>query len=416
MIRRRSNADRTGEDAGTTRIGQGRVVASHSIARRAFAAAAGFAVVAIMWSIVVLVRGGSWWGPLHAFLAGTVLLAISGASQMFTITWAAASPPPASLTTGQRWLVSAGAVAVLVGVTAGIEPLVWTGAAALVAGLGALAVSITGAVRRSLLRRFDLSARFYLTALASGGVGIALGAFLGSGSAGTAWARMRLVHSHLNLVGLVGLTIIGTIPTFLPTVAHHRAVSGKEAVVAWWLCVAGAAAMVSGLALPGEVVGAGTVAVAVGGAVVWSGVVARLWDRGRHKSPFVQVSAGMLWLIAWGVVDGVSLIAGRPPGPFSGWTAAAVVAGVGQVLAGSLAYIVPVLSGPPLAPNVRRMTGRPWLPLFAANLTGVALIGGGTPVAVVAVVAAAVWALDLARRLVSVVASPKPSDGAAPEA
>lgn len=62
----------------------------------------------LAWAVVVLARGGSWWGPIHAFLAGTVLLAISGASQMFTITWAAVKPPTRLLTTTQRWLVAAG--------------------------------------------------------------------------------------------------------------------------------------------------------------------------------------------------------------------------------------------------------------------------------------------------------------------
>jgi hypothetical protein len=82
-----------------------RVIAPHSIARKAFLGAAFFAVVAVVWAAVVLATGESWWGPLHAFVAGTILLAISGASQMFTITWAAAIPPRASIAATQRWLI-----------------------------------------------------------------------------------------------------------------------------------------------------------------------------------------------------------------------------------------------------------------------------------------------------------------------
>ena len=89
-----------------------RVVGSHVIARRALAAAGVFALIALGWGVVVLMQGGSWWGPLHAFLAGTVVLAISGASQMFTITWAAAPAPPAWLARLQLWLVVAGVIAV----------------------------------------------------------------------------------------------------------------------------------------------------------------------------------------------------------------------------------------------------------------------------------------------------------------
>ncbi len=85
-----------------------RVVESHEIASSSFRAAALFGLVAIVWAGWVLIRGGSWWGPLHAFLAGTVLLAISGATQMFTITWSAAPAPRAGLATGQRWAVAGG--------------------------------------------------------------------------------------------------------------------------------------------------------------------------------------------------------------------------------------------------------------------------------------------------------------------
>lgn len=201
------------------------------------AASGVFAVVALVWDVVVLVRGGSWWGPLHSFLAGTVLLAISGASQMFTVTWAASPAPPGWMAALQRWLIAGGVVAVLVGVPADVEALVWLGAVGVVAGLATLGAFIVRAVRRSLLRRFDLSARFYLTALAAGMIGVVLGAILGSGWVAEPYARVRLVHYHLNLVGLVGFTIIGTLPTFLPTAAHHRAVSGGGALVAWWLCL-----------------------------------------------------------------------------------------------------------------------------------------------------------------------------------
>ncbi|HUG07404.1 MAG TPA: hypothetical protein VMP13_00690 [Acidimicrobiia bacterium] len=144
-------------------------------------------------AVFVLVAGGSWWGPIHTFLAGTVLLAISGAAQMFTNTWASAPAPSRALATFQRWAVAGGAGLVLVGVGGRIDPLTWIGTVAVAAGLVALVVSIVGTIRRSLIRRFDLSARFYVTALAAGVVGVSLGALLGSGS--TEVVSVRLVHS-----------------------------------------------------------------------------------------------------------------------------------------------------------------------------------------------------------------------------
>jgi nitrite reductase (NO-forming) len=377
---------------------EGRVVHSHTIARRALAGAAFFALVALVWAIVVLAGGGSWWGPLHAFLVGTVLLAISGASQMFTITWSASPAPPAWLAAAQRWLVGAGAAGVLIGVSAELEWLVWLGAVAVVGGLGALSASIIRAVRHSLLRRFDLSARFYLTAFAAGMIGVVLGAILGSGWVAEPYARVRLVHYHLNLVGLVGFTIMGTIPTFLPTVAHHRAVSGKEALVAWWLCVAAGIAFVSGLFAPQEVIGVGSALAALAASMILGGIVRRLWQRGRDKLAFLQITAGVVWLVSWAVIDAYSLIAGNGFGPFSRWTTAAVVVGVGQVLLGSVAYLAAVLLGPPLGRRLELFEQRSALPLIAANAGGLALVSGWP---VPALVAFAVWLADFAWRLLS---------------
>jgi nitrite reductase (NO-forming) len=298
-----------------------------------------------------------------------------------------------------------GVIAVLTGVTASVPFLVWAGALSVVAGLVILGVSIAQTVRRSLLKRFDLSAQFYLLACGAGVVGVSLGAFLGTGTSGSEFQAHRLVHSHLNLVGLVGFSIIGTVPTFLPTVAHNRAVSGREAIVGWWLCIAAAAFMVAGLISQAELVGAGTILTGIAGLLVLVGIEVRLWSQGRHQVPFLQVSAGTVWLIVWAFVDGTRLVLGQPAVPFEAWTAAAVLAGVGQVLAGSLAYLIPVLIGTPLAGNVNRMKHRPVFPLFAANLTGLALVIGWEPGAVIF---GAAWVIDLASRLARTVGSARP--------
>lgn len=80
--------------------------------------------------------------------------------------------------------------------------------------------------------------------------------------------------------------------------------------------------------------------------------------------------------------------------------AAAVIAGVGQVLFGSLAYLIPVLlgPGPRLTRNFARMDSHRWLPLTALNGAAVALIA---QVPTVAVILLAVWLADFLRRLVT---------------
>ena len=318
---------------------------------------------------------------------------------MFTVTWSAAPASGRVVTVGQRWAVTVGVAWVLVGWSAGWIYVAVAGALVVMGGLVTLAVSLVATVRRSLLRRFDLSARFYVLALAAGTVGVGLGGLMVSGITGEWYSRIRLTHLHLNLIGLVGFTIIGTLPTLLPTIAHHKAVSGHEARWGWWLAVASASALAVGVVAGEPAVGLGTVLAGSSMVVVLAGVVGRLGRRGLvGRLPYVQVVVGSLWLVAWTVVDGGKLLSGAGAEPFQGWTMAAVIAGIGQVLAGSLAYLVPVLvgPGPRLARNLDRTHRRALLPLLAANGVGASLVlGFATPAAV----CGGLWLLDFGYRM-----------------
>lgn len=132
------------------------------------------------------------------------------------------------------------------------------------------------------------------------------------------------------------------------------------------------------------------------GALVLGGILRRLWRRGREKLPFLQITVGGLWLVAWAAIDAYALLTGRVFGPFSEWTTAAVVAGVGQILLGSLAYLVPVLLGPPLSQRMAVFGSRRGLPLVAANAGGIALVAGLPGLAVAGF---ALWSADFAWRL-----------------
>jgi nitrite reductase (NO-forming) len=373
------------------------VVDSHRLTTRLFATAAGFGIFAAAWSIRIALSGGTWWGPIHTFLAGAVLAAISGATQLFTITWSAASAPRPSLSWLQQGSLIGGVTAVLIGVTSGIEWLVWAGGAALAGSLALLATMLVGVVRRSLLRRFDLSSRFYLLALGCGVTGVTLGTLLATGTLGAHYPTARQVHLHLNVIGLVGFTIIGTIPTLLVTFAHRGIVSGREAAAAWWMCLGSAILIAAGLWTTDSVVGIGALLAAAAFVVVTAGIALRLgsvgWSAGLS---YWQVILGIGWLTAWMVIDGIGLIARSPLSNFATVTAAAITVGIGQVLAGSLAYLIPVLLGSSGTSNLVRMTRWPAVPLVAANALGVLLITGVGPAVALA---AATWGADFARRV-----------------
>lgn len=378
---------------------RGRVIESHRLLAIALQTSAAFTVGAIAWAVVTAVNGGSWWGPIHMFLAGAVLAAITGASQMFTITWATTAPPPRWVTITQGMLLVVGVLLVLVGVPLRNDVAVWVGGIFVAAALGLLAVAIAQIVRQSLLRRFDLSSRFYILAMATGVIGVTLGTLVATSAFPSQHWTLRTIHMHLNLVGLVGFTIIGTLPTILATFAKHRVVSGREVRIALWLCVGMVAVTLGALVGPIWLVGIGNLLAATAAVLVTSGIVYRFTAMGKRPGlSFWAVVSGVFWLTAWALADALGLMSGTPSPPFSRWTVAAIVFGVGQVLAGSVAYLVPVLFGVPLRPNLDRMTRHPVVPLVAANLAAVALVMG---FASVASVACAVWLADFGRRLIS---------------
>jgi hypothetical protein len=112
---------------------------------------------------------------------------------------------------------------------------------------------------------------------------------------------------------------------------------------------------------------------------------------------FLQITAGVVWLVSWAVIDAYSLFAGSGFDRFSRWTTAAVVVGVGQVLLGSVAYLAAVLLGPPLGRRLELFGERSALPLISANAGGLALVSGWP---VPALIGLAVWLADFAWRLV----------------
>ncbi len=172
------------------------------------------------------------------------------------------------------------------------------------------------------------------------------------------------------------------------------------------MSLAGAVSIAIGLWVP-NLVGSGVLLIALAAAMILAGILWRLWEKGKHKLTFLQITIGTLWLIGWGFVDGIQVMIDGVMTPFSGWTGAVVVAGVGQVLAGSLAYLVPVLRGSPFETNRQLMEERPWLPLLALNAAGVALTAG---LSTAPAILTAVWVVDFGVRL----AKQRPGD-ATPE-
>ena len=150
-----------------------RVAIVQGQARSALRLAAAFGAAAAV-AIVAPHRTGAWL-PLHLFLVGSVLLAVSGVARLFAVTWSAGEPAGTRLVTAQRWLIAAGAAGLAVG-REGSLPVGALAAAGLcvTAGLVLLAVLLSMEVRRGRVRRFRPALHFYLAALGFGVVGTGL--------------------------------------------------------------------------------------------------------------------------------------------------------------------------------------------------------------------------------------------------
>jgi nitrite reductase (NO-forming) len=202
--------------------------------------------------------------------------------------------------------------------------------------------------------------------------------------------HLRAAHVTVNLLGLVGLTIIGTLPFFAATVVRSRmaprATPRRVVAVVGWQALATAVASVHGVAA------AGLLAYACGIAGVLALVPTPTGRQLRWAGPrLVALWAGAAW---WAVA--LVAAAGSGDGLAGRWLWVLVVAGYGQILWGSLAYLLPMLRGG----GHERLgegfaTTRSWVGLAAANVAGLAFATTATPVAAAAL---AVWVLDALAR------------------
>ena len=171
------------------------------------------------------------------------------------------------------------------------------------------------------------------------------------------------VHAHLNLLGWVGLTVIGTQFTLWPTVLRTRMVPGLERAVRWSLppLAVGLAVAAAGLAArnkPTALAGLAIYAAGLGIALIPFVRAAR--GRPPRTAAAWMLGAGMAWLVVAVAGDLAALAAGSRVVELDSRVARlvpAVVAGFAlQTLTGALTYLLPVVFGRGAAGN-RRLTG-----------------------------------------------------------
>lgn len=366
----------------------------HAQSRRGLLVAAAFVAAAV---VAGATRDG-WWLPLHLFLVGGLLSAISAASQMLAVTWSASPAPTRAVATAQRWALAAGAVTLAVGRETDRSWMLVVGGVTVAMAILVLAAILIGIRKEALTDRFVPAIEAYVAAVVAGSIGMSLGIVLGVGRAGERAADLRGAHVVLNVFGLVGLVIAGTLPYFAATQARSRmsplATRAAMRLVLLGLGVATAVAATGEILDRGVVVACGLVGYALGLLGIAAMLPVYAPARLRWAGPRVaQLLTGIAWWAAMTVALAVVAIRNESDHAI---VQALVIGGFAQILVASLAYLGPVLRGG----GHRRLTSgfattRSWMSLAAGNAAAVAALTGHDRILAALLV---VWLADAAVR------------------
>jgi nitrite reductase (NO-forming) len=331
---------------------------------------------------------GGRWLALHLVLLGAVSNAIVVWSEHFAAALLHARPASELAAGGRLLLLNLGLVAVLIGVPAGRTGLAAAGTGLVAGVVGAHAVVLARWLRGALAARLGVTVWFYLAAAAALLAGVGLGLGLAGGAAGSAdgYRAARLAHAHLNLLGWVGLTVLGTSFTLWPTVLRTRMVAGldRAARAALLGCVAGLAGATAGfLAGRRALAAAGLATYAAGLVAALVPFTGTLLRRRPHTAASWMLAAGIGWFTASVAADLAALLAADRLVDLdvrAGRLLVGVVLGfTTQVVAGALTYLLPTVlgGGPHGNRRLSRLLELAWPVRVAAWNLGVALLAAG---------------------------------------
>lgn len=336
------------------------------------------------------------WLALHLLALGAASNAVLVYSRHFAEALLHAGPGPEWPALARLAGFNIGAVAVVTGVSAGARWLAVAGAAVVVLAVLAHTASLSAMVRRATLTgRLRVVAWYYVAAGLSLAVGATLGGLMAGGAVHTVpWQQsVRLAHAHLNLLGWLGLAVVGTQFMLWPAVLRTRMAdsASRTARRVLWISATGLTVAVLGLLLTAEVSGAHWLA-AAGMAAYAAGTAYALvpaFAEMRAKPPWTASPsaflAGNAWLLAALLIDVVGLARGASTADDLLGRLMVPMLGIGvvaQILTGALTFLLPVTVGGGPAGN-RRMTEvltYAWVPRTLLGNLGtlvLSLPGGG---------------------------------------
>ncbi|QIK77183.1 multicopper oxidase domain-containing protein [Nocardioides piscis] len=289
---------------------------------------------------------------IHLLLLGAVSHAILVWSRYFTDALLHSADEDRQGQNRRLLLLNGGVVLVVAGVPSDVWLLTLAGATAVATAVLWHGWTILRQLRTALPARFGPSVRFYVAAACFLPVGAGLGTALARGLGDPLHTRLAVAHAAVNLLGWVGLTVVGTLVTLWPTMLRTRIAAGSERASARALPVlVGSIVVAAGGAGAGlRPVAALGIAMYVAGLLVMAPAFADTLRRKPPSSfPAWSVLAGVTWLV--GALStlglGIALASSwQRVDEVFGWLTPFLAAGFGaQVLLGALSYLVPVALG-----------------------------------------------------------------------
>ncbi|WP_125613145.1 multicopper oxidase domain-containing protein [Specibacter cremeus] len=344
---------------------------------RANAPAVGW--LAALVAVVLIHRDipDSGWLMVHLLFLGAVTNSILVWSWHFAEALLRGPSLPRTGLAARLVVLNVAVAAVVVAVPAGWWFLTLAGSVLVGGAVAAHAVALGLRARTALPSRFGATVRYYIAACLLLPVGAGVGAALAANPGEEAHARLLLVHLTVNVLGFVGLTVLGTLMTLLPTMLRTRVADGADSVARNAL-----APLLAGVLITASGAASGARQLCFLGLLVYlAGVVyvcVPLLRAARAKPPTTFAPASALAALAWLAVSLVWLAA--LVATAGGWTdlhdAIGTVAPVfaagfaAQVLGAALTYLVPmVLGGGPARVRQRAaiLDRAAWLRVVLAN-------------------------------------------------
>ena len=231
-------------------------------------------------------------------------------------------------------------------------------------------------VRQALPSRFGVTIRFYIVAALLLPLGAAFGGMIAYPNlSGTLHSQFLLAHEAVNVLGFVGITAVGTLVTFWPTMLRTKMVDKAltHSLRALYLMCGGLALTVVGAILGMRpLAAAGLVVYLVALLIVAWVMVRTLRTKRPNEYPPMSVGMGFLWLIV-GVAATAYLVATVPFAQLDmrAVTPIFVVGFLLQLLLGAMSYLLPQRMGG--GPAVVRASNKEFSRFAAARVTAVNL-------------------------------------------